>query len=58
MMARARGAFASAPCPPIAIGVKARTVVSEVIRIGLSRTLAAPQIASMVEPTRTSVVLA
>jgi hypothetical protein len=51
MIARASGALASAPWPPMAIGIRARTVDNEVIRIGRSRTRAASLIASVTEPT-------
>ena len=44
--ARASGALASPPPMPIAMGKSASQVVSEVIRIGRARTLAASMIAS------------
>ena len=49
MMTLASGAFASAPWPPIAIGVKASTAAIEVIRIGRRRTRAASRMASCAE---------
>ena len=47
MIARASGALASAPWPPMAIGVRASTAAKEVIRTGRKRTRAASQMASV-----------